>query len=1079
MSLESQYQKLSDLEHILEKPDTYIGSVENATDSVYICKDGKFVYESIDYTPALFKMFDEGIVNCADHYIRTTLKHATDPTVDLVTSINIEIRDNKITMTNNGEGIDVVKHPTYDLWIPEMIFGHLRSSTNYNKNEQKITGGKNGFGFKLVLVWSTWGRIETVDAKRGLKYTQVFENNLSKINTPKITECKKKPYTMVEFIPDYERLGMKGLTEQMISLFQRRVYDIAGLTPKEVKVKYNDEPLTVKDFTTYVKMYTEQDLIFETHDRWSYAACLNDSFDQISFVNRINTTKGGTHVNYIVNQIVKKMTEYILKKKKITVKPSIIKEQFKLFITATIENPSFDSQTKDYLNTPSNKFGSTCVVSDKFVEKLANLGILNTSCELSEIKDKKQAQKSDGKKSENIRGIHKLVDANYAGTKKSRECRLILCEGDSAKSGIISGLSPEDRNYTGVYPMKGKLFNVRGEKITKIHENKEISEIKKILGLETGKHYTNLDDLRYGSVLIMTDQDLDGSHIKGLILNMIDYLWPSLMTFDKFIGFMNTPILKATKGKESISFYNENEYEEWKKTHENWKIKYYKGLGTSTGKEFREYFENEKIVSISLNESDKRDIDMLFNKKDAESRKEWLADYDRNQFVDTTLSTISLGDFIHKEMKHFSKGDCDRSIANLMDGFKVSQRKIIYAAFKRRLVEEVKVAQFTGYVSEHSGYHHGEMSLNGAIVNMAQDFVGSNNINLFLPLGQFGTRLQGGKDSASVRYIFTKLSILTRIIFHKNDDNILTYLDDDGIMVEPVFYLPIIPMVLVNGTEGIGTGFSTKIPCFNPLDIIKYIKNRLTGSETENEFIPYYRGFKGKIERDENPTRFITRGVYTAKKNKVVITELPIGVWNEDYIIYLDKLLDEGKIKDFKDTSTEKQVNIQVTIVDDDFEKTLKLTSYLSINNMNLFNHDEKLTHYNEVYEICDDFMKNRIKYYDVRKQYLIKQLEKEIELAKNKYTYIMEVLDGTIDLRRKRSDEIVEMLKSKTYTLIDNTYHYLIKMSMDSVSEENVKTLKKEYDTKKKELDKLQNTTIEEMWLTELKQLEESLKLY
>ena len=1077
MSLESQYQKLSDLEHILEKPDTYIGSVENATDSIYICKDGKFVYESIDYTPALFKMFDEGIVNCADHYIRTNLKHATDPTVDVVTAINIEIRDNKITMTNNGEGIDVVKHPTYDLWIPEMIFGHLRTSTNYSK-DQKITGGKNGFGFKLVLVWSVWGRIETVDAKRGLKYTQVFENNLSKINPPKITECKKKPYTTVEFIPDYARLGMTGLTEQMINLFQRRVYDIAGLTPKEVKVKYNDESLAVKDFTTYVKMYTDQDVIFETHERWSYAACLNDTFDQISFVNRINTTKGGTHVNYIVNQIVKKMTEYILKKKKITVKPSIIKEQFKLFLTSTIENPSFDSQTKDYLNTPSNKFGSSCVVSDKFVEKLANLGILNTSCELSEIKDKKQAQKSDGKKSENIRGIHKLVDANYAGTKKSRDCRLILCEGDSAKSGIISGLSPEDRNYTGVYPMKGKLFNVRGEKITKIHENKEITEIKKILGLETGKHYTNLDDLRYGSVLIMTDQDLDGSHIKGLILNMIDYLWPSLLTFDKFIGFMNTPILKATKGKESISFYNENEYEEWKKTHDNWKIKYYKGLGTSTGKEFREYFENAKIVSITLNENDKRDIDMLFNKKDAESRKEWLADYDRNQFVDTSLSNISLGDFIHKEMKHFSKGDCDRSIANLMDGFKVSQRKIIYAAFKRRLVEEVKVAQFTGYVSEHSGYHHGEMSLNGAIVNMAQDFVGSNNINLFLPLGQFGTRLQGGKDSASVRYIFTKLNILTRMIFQKNDDHILTYLDDDGMLVEPVFYLPIIPMVLVNGTEGIGTGFSTKIPCFNPLDIIKYIQNRLAGKETENEFIPYYKGFKGSIERDENPTRFITRGVYTVKKNKVVITELPVGVWNEDYIIYLDKLLDEGKIKDFKDTSTEKQVNIQVTIVDDDIEKTLKLTSYLSINNMNLFNHDEKLTHYNEIYEICDDFIKYRIKYYDVRKQYLMKQLEREIELAKNKYTYIMEVLNGTIDLRRKKSDEIVEMLKTKSYSLIENSYHYLVKMSMDSVSEENVKTLKKEYDTKQKELDKLHKTTIEEMWIGELKTLEESLKL-
>jgi DNA topoisomerase-2 len=1079
MSLETQYQKLSDLEHILEKPDTYVGSIENATESVYICKDGKFVYETIDYVPALFKMFDEGIVNCADHYIRTTLKHETDPTVDVVTAINIEIRDNKITMTNNGEGIDVVKHPTYDLWIPEMIFGHLRSSTNYNKNEQKITGGKNGFGFKLVLVWSTWGRIETVDAKRCLKYTQVFENNLSKINSPKITECKKKPYTTVEFIPDYARLGMTGLTEQMINLFQRRVYDIAGLTPKEVKVKYNDEPLTVKDFTTYVKMYTDQDVIFETHERWSYAACLNDSFDQISFVNRINTTKGGTHVNYVVNQIVKKMTEYILKKKKITVKPSIIKEQFKLYLTATIENPSFDSQTKDYLNTPSNKFGSSCTVSDKFIEKLANLGILNTSCELSEIKDKKQAQKTDGKMTQTIRGILKLSDANYAGTKRSKECRLILCEGDSAKTGVMSGLTGESRNNTGVYALKGKPFNVRGEKITRIHDNKEIAEIKKILGLETGKTYTSLDGLRYGKILIMTDQDLDGSHIKGLLLNMFGYLWPSLLTFDKFIGFMNTPILKATKGKEVVSFYNENEYEEWKKTHENWKIKYYKGLGTSTGKEFKEYFENEKIVSITVDEQDTRDLDMLFNKKGAESRKQWLSDYDQTNYVDTSLASISLGEFIHKEMKHFSKKDCDRSIPKLMDGFKVSQRKITYAAFKRKLTEEVKVAQFTGYVSEHSGYHHGEMSLNGAIVNMAQDFVGSNNINLFLPIGQFGTRLQGGKDSASVRYIFTKLNLLTRMIFQKADDHILTYLDDDGMSVEPAFYLPIIPMILVNGTEGIGTGFSSKIPCFNPIDIIKYIRNKLTGAEVDLEFIPYYRGFKGKIERDENPTRFITRGVYTHKKNKVVITELPIDVWNEDYITYLEKLIDDGKIKDFKDTSTDKQVNIEVTIVDDDIEKTLKLTSYLSINNMNLFNHDEKLTHYNEVHEICDDFIKNRIKYYDVRKQYLIKQFEGEIELAKNKYTYIMEVLNDTIDLRRKKSNEIVELLKAKSYTLIENSYHYLIKMSMDSVSEENVKTLKKEYDTKQKELDKLHKTTIEEMWLSELKTLEETLKLY
>ena len=1078
MALEQQYQKKTDKEHILDNPDTYIGSIENVSGPMYIFKENKIMLEDIDYNPALFKLFDEGIVNCRDHVIRTNLKKQKDIAVEVVTSIQIEIKDDKITMINNGEGIDVEKHPTYDLWIPEMIFAHLRTSTNYNKAEQKITGGKNGFGFKLVLIWSTWGRIETVDAKRGLKYTQLFEKNLDIIHNPKITECKKKPYTMVEFIPDYKRLGLKGLTQSMISLFQRRVYDIAGITSKEVKVKYNDEQLTVKDFNHYTQLYTglDQEKVSESYDCWSYSACLSDEFMQVSFVNGIFTSKGGKHVDYIVNQIVKKMIAYILKKKKIEVKPSIIKEQFKIFLNSTIENPSFDSQTKDYLNTPSSKFGSSCIVSDKFIEKLANLGILNTSCELSEIKDKKQSKKTDGNKTKNIRGIPKLVDANLAGTKDSKKCKLILCEGDSAKAGIISGLSADDRNYIGVYPMKGKLLNVRGEKREKINENKEIAEIKKIVGLESDKTYTSIDELRYGSILFMTDQDLDGSHIKGLCINMFECLWPSLLTFDKFIGFMNTPILKATKGNKAISFYNEHEYQKWKEENEGWKIKYYKGLGTSTGKEFKEYFENQKTVSLTVKEQDIQDMDMLFNKKKPDERKEWLTAYNREEHIDTSLANISLGDFIHKEMIHFSKGDCDRSIPNIMDGFKVSQRKIIYAAFKRNLKEEIKVAQFSGYVSEHSGYHHGEASLNGAIVHMAQDFVGSNNINLFLPNGQFGTRLKGGDDSASERYIFTKLNPITRFVFQKTDDAILKYLDDDGSSVEPIYYVPIIPMILVNGSEGIGTGFSTKIPCFNPKDIINYIKKVLQSIEPNKEFIPYYRGFKGQIERDEIPTRFITRGIYTIKKNKVDVSELPIGTWNEDYLIYLEKILDAGIIKDYKDLSTDKQVNIQVILIkeDADIEKTLKLSTYLSINNMNLFNHAEKLTHYNEIHEICDDFIKNRIQYYDIRKKYLIGELNKEIELARNKYTYIMEVLNGTIDLRRKKGDDIQELLKS--YMKVDNSYNYLIKMSMDSVSEENVKSLKKEYDTKTKELVELQKITIENMWLKELDILEKVL---
>jgi DNA topoisomerase-2 len=1077
-SLESQYQKKTDKEHILDNPDTYIGSIDTSTGPMYVLKEDKISLEDIEYNPALFKLFDEGIVNCRDHVIRTNQRKATVPTTDVVTMIDVKIENNRITLTNNGDGIDVEKHPTYGIWIPEMIFAHLRTSTNYNKEEQKITGGKNGFGFKLVLIWSTWGSIETVDATRKLKYTQVFEKNMDIIHPPEVKACSKKPYTTVSFEPDYKRFGLSGLTPMMISLFQRRVYDIAGVTSKEVKVKYNDVAVPVKDFSHYVSLYTDEDKVTEsTLDGWTYTIVLSDEFKQVSFVNGIFTNKGGKHVDYIMQQVVKKMNALILKKKKVDVKPAIIKEQLTLFLNCTIENPSFDSQTKDYLTTPSSKFGSSCTVSDKFIEKLANMGVLSAACDMNELKEKKNSKKSDGNKVKNLRGIPKLVDANYAGTKHSSECMLILCEGDSAKAGIISGLTPEDRNYIGVYPMKGKLLNVRGEPLKKINENKEIIEIKKIMALETGKDYADTKELRYGKIIFMTDQDLDGSHIKGLCLNLFECMWPSLLKLDRFIGFMNTPILKATKGSKVLSFYNESDYESWKEEGlEGWKLKYYKGLGTSTGTEFKEYFKEKKIVHFCQEEKDAETLDMLFHKKKADLRKDWLSVYDRQLRVDHKAKDISLGDFVNKEMIHFSKYDCDRSIPNLMDGLKVSQRKILYSAFKKNLTQEIKVAQFSGYVSENSGYHHGEASLNGAIVNMAQDFVGSNNIHLFSPNGQFGTRLQGGKDSASERYIFTKLEKITRTLFPKKDDAILTYLDDDGLSVEPIFYAPIIPMILVNGAKGIGTGFSTEVHCYNPKQIVQYLVDTLEGKQPNKEFVPYFRGFKGTIER-ETEKRFLSRGVYSIKKNVVEVTELPIGTWNEDYLIFLDKLVDEGILKDFTDLSTDKVVHMKLVLAKDlegdELVKALKLYSYLSTSNMNLFNHEEKLVHFNEVHEICDAFMEQRLGYYLKRKEFLLKHLREEIVVLQNRHRYIQECLAETIDLRRKTSSQITELLTGKKYDLQQGTFHYLTKMSMDSVCEENVTHLREQFESKQKELDETNALTEQQMWIKELKELE------
>jgi len=1080
-TLANQYQKKTDKEHILDNPDTYIGSIENVNGPMYVYEDGHIVNKNIDYNPGLFKLFDEGIVNCRDHVVRMLQKKEHDDTTQLVNMIDIQIQDNMITLMNNGNGIDIEKHPTYDIWIPELIFGHLRTSTNYNKDEEKITGGKNGFGFKLVLIWSTYGMIETIDYTRKLKYTQEFETNLDVVHKPSITKCSKKPYTLVKFKPDYKRLGLNELSKDMIALFQRRVYDIAGITTKDVKVKLNGEALDVKNFNHYVDLYNDCDKISEQHERWSYSICLSEEFKQVSFVNGIFTSKGGKHVDYIVQQIVKKMIVYIEKKKKVDVKPSIIKEQLHIFLNCTIVNPSFDSQTKDYLNTPPSKFGSSCVVSDKFIEKLAKQGIMENSCELSHIKEKNNSKKTDGNKNKTIRGIPKLVDANYAGTKDSKLCTLILCEGDSAKAGILSGLTPSDRNIIGVYPMKGKLLNVRGETTKKINENKEIIEIKKIMGLESNKTYKNTDELRYNKILFMTDQDLDGSHIKGLCINLFECLWPSLMNIEGFLGFMNTPILKATKSGKMIHFYNEQEYELWKSEHQDakgWSIKYYKGLGTSTGKEFKEYFKDKKTMDIRLGDKDIDTIDMVFNKKKSDCRKEWLSNYERNNVLDTRDTKITLGDFIHREMIHFSKYDCDRSIPNMMDGLKVSQRKILYSAFKKNLVHEIKVAQFSGYVSEHSGYHHGENSLNGAIVNMAQNFVGSNNINILMPNGQFGTRLQGGKDSASERYIFTNLNKITRMIFKKEDDAILTYLKDDGTFVEPIYYLPILPMILVNGTKGIGTGFSTDIPCFHPVQLINYIQHKLADKAYTRDFVPFYQGFQGTIEKDGD-RRFITKGNYTIDKQVITITELPIGVWNEDYILHLEKCMDI--LKDYKDQSTDKKVYFKLTLKqpmeESDLIKTFKLSTTLSINNMNLFDHNDKLKHYNEVYEICDDFIGIRLDYYEKRRLHLIQILKEEMEVLKNKCNYINELLNDTLDLRKKTNNDICDILEKKKYTKINDSYHYLIKMSMDSVCQENVDSLNQQLNGKQSEYDKMWNSSHKDIWKDELEQLKKVLQ--
>jgi DNA topoisomerase-2 len=1141
------------------------------------------IQREIPYVAGLLKIFDEAISNARDHALRMT--HSTKPDKHPVTYIHVDVdrESGWISIKNDGSGIDVAKHTELDIYYPELIFAHFRSSTNYDEERTFNTGaGKNGYGIKLTLVFSKEAVLETVDSTRGLKYVQHFHDGLSTIDTPTVTKVRtgSKPYTHIRFLPDYVRFGLPGgkLSAEMYALLHRRAIDMAGVCGpglgmgegavaaapasggvtggKGLTIQWNGDVVPIRDFQQYIHCYIGppgkggKARVYESpHPRWEYAVALSptENFQHVSFVNGIATANGGAHVDYIVGQITAQLVKHIETKKKVKVSPASLKQQLILFLRCDVEYPSFDNQSKDRLVMPVDKFGSRCQVSPQFIEGVYKMGVADFALKMTNMREEK---KSDGKKKKTIVGIPKYSPAEYAGTKKSSEAVLILTEGDSAKASVISGMSMEDRKCYGVFPLKGKVLNVRDEIESKVAKNEEITNLKKIMGLKTGFKYRTWEDvhsnMRYSKILILCDQDHDGSHIKGLLVNLFQSEWPELFQLSGFLAFMNTPILTATKGKTKLFFYNNGEFAKWKRELSAgsgglhlWTIKYYKGLGTSTSAEFREYFANKKIVDFVYGGTSSDDVvDLVFRKKRANDRKDWMQRYDRDAFLDTSRPNVKYEEFFNNEMIHFSVYSCERALPNVMDGLKSSQRKILFCAFKRNLTKELKVAQFAGYVSEHACYHHGETSLCGAIVGMAQTFVGSNNINLLMPCGQFGTRNLGGNDAASPRYIFTHLSAITRALFPKEDDAVLRYLDDDGTVIEPEFYAPVIPTALINGCEGIGTGYSCSVPAFYPLDLVSAVRARLASSASPGvsrpdfSALPYYEGFIGKIECT-GPGKYLTRGIYRREdEDTVFISELPIGTWT-GYLYYKQKLEemmtgkedDKGErisppvIKEYQMVESEVQVSIRIKFLSENqlnlleqeshpngvngVEKLLQLTSSLSTRNMMMFDPASKLKCYSTVDDVIDDYFTVRLGLYVKRKAHLIRELNEVLRRASNRARFIQEIVAGSIDLRKYKNDAEIDALLEKmgldrmssttgtdsdvntdttsdsSTSIMQGNYRYLTDMKLNTLTKERAERLLQERDQAAKELAVLQSTSPETMWNRDLDAFETQYREY
>ena len=1132
-TVEETFVKKTQLEHIIDIPDTYIGSIEKTDIDTWIFneEDDKIIYKNIKYIPGLYKIFDEVLVNAIDQHVRTENDSKIVNKVNTI-KVNFDNNNNIISIYNNGEGIPIVEHKEHNVWIPELIFGHLLTSSNYDKNEKKITGGKNGYGAKLANIFSKTFKIETVDAERKLKYVQTFEKNMTIKGIPTITKSTSKPYTIIEFSPDLERFGINKIDDDTLMLMKKRVIDITACTNKNVSVFLNDKKIDCKTLEKYVNYYLDDDIekvYEEVSDRWEVVVAVNPDtkFEQVSFVNGISTLKGGKHVDCVINGIIKKVQTYVstkgIKRKKLDIKPSHLKDNIFIFVRCTIENPSFDSQIKEYLTTPSTKFGSKCEVSEKFIEKLVKTSLIERALKLSDFKDTLGLQKVNGKKTSSIRGVEKLDDANKAGTSESLKCTLILTEGDSAKALAIAGLSVVGRDYFGVFPLRGKVLNVRDVTMKKVTDNAEINNLVKIMGLKfSNKKKTKeetLKDLRYGRIMIFTDADVDGSHIKGLLMNLFAIFWPELLEIPGFIISLATPILKAIKNKDCKEFYTMTEFNNWKSTIENpkqWDIKYYKGLGTSTSDEAKGYFTNfdDKNISYVVADNDQDNdnkelsidkIELAFDKKRSEDRKSWLKTYDKDNIIEQSQKKVLYHEFIDRELIHFSDYDCKRSIPCLCDGLKPSLRKIIYACFKRNLKKEIKVAQLAGYISENSAYHHGEQSLYDSIIGLAQDFVGSNNIELLAPKGQFGGRLQGGSDSASPRYIFTHLSELTFHIFNPLDNPLLEYNEDDGKKIEPYWYIPIIPMILVNGSDGIGTGFSTKVPPHDPEIIVKNLLNMMDDKPLE-KMIPYFRGFRGSVEfkgiNAYGAEQYINKGTYkVVDDNTAIITELPIGKWTDDYKTFLETLLYDKSVDnkgnkqclvDFSNNSTEKVVHYTLKFKkedlnylknSEDFENTFKLTDskYTNYSNMHLYNNKGIICKYDNVEDIMKEFYLIRYVFYTKRKEYMLKSMKKELDVIEAKIRFIEGFISGEVNILHKEDEEIEALLIEKNFPKfgsgdIDNSednnsysYDYLLNMKIKSLTKKKVEELKKLFESKMGVYNELISKSEKDLWRSDL----------
>lgn len=1065
------------------------------------------------------------------------------------------------------------------LYPAEVFFGEMHAGTNFENDDKRKTSGRNGMGGKAIVIFSKEVIIDHANPEQKKRFVQNYRENGTDRDEPTITAYKNKTgYTSISFLPDYAYFGYPNMDDDLFSLLKRYVYEASMITG--LPVTLNEKKIVVKDLPKYVRLFypNAKDNCMISFKAPNGDECVliekgmtdrdvDDDISQVSWINGINTRDGGIHVeawkSAILPALVKAFNARKPKKGEKEVLKATAKEIYPyltLFVRAEAEGAMFNGQTKDmFTELPGNvtevtlaqdkkqkaEFAKNISESLKKILKWNFVSLLEEK--LSMKAERTQAKKENSSKKRPAFG-DKAEDANFAGTKRSAECTLWVTEGKSAKTfamRIISGL-PNGTDFNGILALRGKFINAINNSLKDIRANKEVEMFREIMRLMTGADYNDPEmrkTLRYGRIVIACDQDDDGFHIKGLFLLFLWKFWPSLFdltTIDGtcFVCSISTAVVMARSGtgkNQTIKmFYSNPEFKAWYEngglqSMKNAKVKYYKGLGTHMPGDEKLYNDDPKRVQYVLDGEEPDYMDLGFNKTQSDWRKAWitrdLVKPGEMTIVEESLpitidGELSLSTFVDTQLKIYHIMALRRALPNIYDGFKESQRKAFYGIMKDKDArkEAQNLENLAGAVKKATGYHHGGESLENAIKKMAMGFVGSNNIPPLTNEGEYGSRAEGGADAAAARYVSTKLEDIAWILFSEMDEPVLTHMIDDDKEVEYEFFMPILPVILINGAAGIASGFSTNIPCHNPKVLSDRIKDMLRAEiEGQNfrelEFpalVPWYRGYKGTIELvrkigkeykicepGERATSWRTKGILEQTKNGWWrISELPIGMWTatmKDYLEYLytgtppkgskkkktDRYLSDIRWKGSANTAVWDIKPVKDFIPDMEVAGNFKnMQNVFPLTNMHVIDENNYPRKYSNAEDLLNDFYVKRLEYYEKRKNYWTREYQKQFDKESDRYKYVKAVIDGKLAM--KQADDKLEaaMLKLGLRKAADakgrKSFDYLLSMQMRSVMSANkLEEIKKEVERVRALLDHMKLHSAAELWLEDLEKFD------